>query len=95
MTRSEVIDFLKANYPDVCYSESREAFDLAIKVLEEPEWKKGRWIKNDFYEDALMCSCCNAYLDKEDWNRHYFYFCYHCGAFMEGMDDGEEKTDED
>lgn len=55
--------------------------------------KRGRWIKNDFYEDALMCSCCNAYLDKEDWGRHYFYFCYHCGAFMEGMDTGEEKQD--
>ena len=58
------------------------------------ERKKGKWIKNDFYEDALMCSCCHAYLDKEDWSRHYFYFCHHCGAFMEGMDVEEEKTDE-
>lgn len=65
----------------------------SIPVADVVERKKGRWIKNDFYEDALMCSCCNAYLDKEDWGRHYFYFCYHCGAFMEGMDVGEEKTD--
>jgi len=58
------------------------------------ERKRGRWIKNDFYEDALMCSCCHAYLDKEDWSRHYFYFCYHCGAFMEGMDCGADNREE-
>ena len=58
------------------------------------EQKKGKWIKNDFYEDALMCSCCKAYLDKQDWSRHYYYYCYHCGAKMKKMDDGEEKTDD-
>lgn len=52
--------------------------------------KRGRWIKNDFYEDALMCSCCRAYLGREDWSSHNFYFCYHCGAFMEGMDRGPD-----
>ena len=55
----------------------------SVNVVER---MRGKWIKNDFYEDALMCSCCRAYLDKEDWSRHYFYFCYHCGAFMEGME---------
>ena len=48
------------------------------------------WIKNDFYEDALMCSCCRAYLGREDWSSHNFYFCYHYGAFMEGMDRGPD-----
>ena len=64
-----------------------------VKTADVVERKKGRWIKNDFYEDALMCSRCRAYIDKEDWSRHYFYFCFHCGAFMEGMDTEEEKTD--
>lgn len=56
--------------------------------------RKGKWIQNDYYKDALMCSCCKAYLDKEDWSRHYFYYCYHCGAEMEKMDDGEETANE-
>lgn len=88
----------------VCEKRAEKERDLAEELVskwargELVERKKGRWIKNDFYEDALMCSCCHAYLDKEDWSRHYFYFCYHCGAFMEGMDCGADmrgkKTNE-
>lgn len=72
--------------------------DIAIKdapTADVVEVKRGKWIKNEFYADALMCSCCKAYLDKEDWSRHYFYFCYHCGAFMEGMDDGTDMEKQD
>ena len=33
MTREEAIDVLKANYPDPCFSDLREAVDVAIKAL--------------------------------------------------------------
>lgn len=39
MTRNEAIDVLKANYPDVCFSELREAVDVAIKAL-SARWHK-------------------------------------------------------
>lgn len=37
MTREDAIDFLKANYPDSCYELLREAVDIAIESLEQPE----------------------------------------------------------
>lgn len=87
MTREEAINVLnmvEAHGPLVI-----EAKEIAMEALKQPELKKGKWIKNKFYENALQCSNCDAYLDKEDWSRHYFYFCYHCGAFMEGMETEE------
>lgn len=35
MTREEAIDFLKAGYPDSCYEELSEAFDMAIEALKQ------------------------------------------------------------
>lgn len=37
MTREEAIDALKANYPDSCYELLREAVDIAIESLKQPE----------------------------------------------------------
>ena len=33
MTREEAIETLKANYPDACYKQLREAVDAAIEAL--------------------------------------------------------------
>ena len=38
MTNAEAIETLRANYPDACYEQLREAVDKAIKVLEAQEW---------------------------------------------------------
>lgn len=37
MTREEAIDVLKKNYPDSCFELLREAVDIAIKSLKQPE----------------------------------------------------------
>lgn len=37
MTREEAIDVLKANYPDSCYELLREAVEMAIEALQQPE----------------------------------------------------------
>ena len=37
MTREEAIDVLKANYPDACFGQLRDAVDTAISALEQPE----------------------------------------------------------
>lgn len=80
MTRNDAIDVLKANYPDAHYSELREAVDLAIKVLEEPERKKGRWLNKG---RKICCSECGRV------NFSKPNFCDECGADMR-----EEKNDE-
>lgn len=38
MTNAEAIETLRANYPDACFEQLREAVDKAIKALEEPKW---------------------------------------------------------
>ena len=38
MTNAEAIETLRANYPDACFEQLREAVDKAIKALEEQEW---------------------------------------------------------
>ena len=37
MTREEAIATLKANYPDVCFEQLRDAVDVAISALQQPE----------------------------------------------------------
>lgn len=39
------------------------------------------WRWNDD-EQAWFCSNCKACLEKEDVQRHYFEYCYHCGKHM-------------
>lgn len=38
MTNAETIETLRANYPDACFEQLREAVDKAIKALEVQEW---------------------------------------------------------
>ena len=35
MTNAEAIETLRANYPDICYGQLREAVDMAIEALKE------------------------------------------------------------
>lgn len=37
MTREEAIETLKANYPDACFEQLRDAVDAAIYALKQPE----------------------------------------------------------
>lgn len=86
MTRNEAIYTLKANYPDAHYSELREAVDLAVKVLEEPERKKGEWMYYGYGFTLHKCSLCgfkDAFCEPNN-------FCPNCGADMRE----KEKTDE-
>ena len=46
MTNAEAIEILRANYPDACYEQLREAVDVAIFSLKQPEivqCKDCRW----------------------------------------------------
>ena len=38
MTNAEAIETLRANYPDACFEQLREAVDKAIKALEAQDW---------------------------------------------------------
>ena len=57
MTNEEAIVTLKANYPDACYEQLREAVDTAIAALEAyvPEMNVGDMISRRAAIDALDC----------------------------------------
>jgi len=91
MTREEAIDVLKANYPDSCYELLREAVDMAIEALKQPEQKKGKWVKKADYGTTIFeCSCCHQVKPYEIGNSPdelIFWdckYCPECGAKMEG-----------
>lgn len=44
MTKKEAINILKRNYPNRCFKSLREAVDMAIEALKEPEQITGKWI---------------------------------------------------
>jgi len=82
MTREEAIDVLKKNYPDSCYELLREAVDVAIEALKQPEPKKGKWECDE--NGDWHCSVCRAIVERDEQINHYWQYCYHCGAKMEG-----------
>ena len=43
--------------------------------------KTGHWVEND--EGDFHCSECNAIVESDEQFRHYWGYCYHCGAKME------------
>ena len=50
---------------------------------EQPERKKGKWIKND--NGTYSCSLCHSWIPEEQ--HYYAQFCLHCGADMRGETD--------
>lgn len=94
MTNAEAIETLRANYPDACFEQLRCAVDMAIKALEKPEHKKGKWIyldkdKRFFHPHIVKCSVCDNTLDMYGVNagRGDANFCPNCGADMREPED--------
>lgn len=70
MTAAEAIKTLKANYPDACYEQLREAVDVAIEALEAQD-KVGDKIRlidaNKLRKDVLgLPDCYNGFSDAYD-----------------------------
>ena len=55
MTNAEAIETLRANYPDACFEQLREAVDKAIKALEEQEWIPCKERLSEKEVDVLCC----------------------------------------
>lgn len=61
MTKKEAIETLRANYPDACFEQLREAVDMAIEALSES--KTGEWVENCSYEKIFnYCPICGKKL---------------------------------
>lgn len=86
ITREEAIDILKKNYPDSHFKLLREAVDMAIEALKQPERKKGKWIEKthtyEFFEPIPLCVCSEC--GRTIKYREKYKYCPNCGAEMEG-----------
>ena len=83
MNKKLAIECIKTQYQFVDDT-TREAFDMAIKLLEQPERVKGNWVPIDEepHEDFECNRCGNvmcAVYDIDDYK-----FCPECGADMRG-----------
>ena len=95
MTNEEAIKILKSKMDgsvDTSY-EWAETVRMAIKALDEPERKKGKW---SFIGDNMFeCTCCGTPYTTQQLNglRNYNTdpyapkFCPNCGADMRGEQD--------
>ena len=45
---------------------------------------KGRW-EDTYLDGNWHCSNCGAIIEKDEQGNHNWYYCYHCGARMEGL----------
>ena len=83
----------------LCYEqgnmgEQKEALDLAIKALEEPERKKGKWTygEDEYGIDGYHCDKCGFFVPWDythkfiDFIKDY-RFCPNCGADMRGEEE--------
>ena len=82
MTNEEAIRLLQTQR--IFGDDLHEAFDMAIKALKER--KTGKWIFGSTLGHSWMkCSeCCVS----QDGQTACFTYCPHCGAKMEGAEDG-------
>ena len=49
-------------------------------MLDELE-PKAEWVKDEYGD--YHCEKCKAIIEKDEWERHNYNYCYHCGARME------------
>lgn len=100
MTRSEALEYFREELKDGKCSDTCpicNAMEWAIKALEQPERKKGKWEEEEVFDDLAIalwqsarCSACGLY----HTTPYMYYFsrynyCPHCGADMR-----KENTDE-
>ena len=93
MTNKEAIEALNEIFDDSEYSRGvawyGTAMDMAIKALEQPERKKGKWQDNHRQKfDGTFywfreCSVC-GYERNDDDSGKDTNFCPNCGADMRG-----------
>lgn len=100
MTNKEAIEMLETIcgncrlFPKCAYKKSEcfTAIDMAIKALEQPKQKKGKWIRitQGAMPEQYICPFCHRTIENygvEELLSVRYPYC-HCGADMRGDDDG-------
>lgn len=70
MTREETIATLKANYPDACFEQLRDAVDTAISVLKQPEIVRCKDCRYTDEDGVCQSSKGLAIQDDDDYCSH-------------------------
>lgn len=83
MTREEAIKYLiqptaTTTEPSAEYQKQREAYQMAIEALKQPERKKGKWLPYLTEGLIVKCSVCGSRYD-QPWR-----YCPNCGSYNGG-----------
>lgn len=52
-------------------------------IIEAEPVRHGKWI-DKYGNGDLYCSECGAVMERDEHVNHNLYYCYHCGARMDG-----------
>lgn len=77
------------------YAVSYDELSIALSRYCDTWFEKhdhAQW--EDTYKDGdWHCSKCGAIVEKDEQNRHNWYFCYHCGSPMKRAEGEPYATD--
>ena len=85
MSNKKLIDGLEWCGHDNYYNVMYYPILKEIKKRLSKERKTGKWQRRKG-SDCWECSECHAVMESDDFVRHNFYYCYHCGADMMNED---------
>lgn len=80
MTKEEAIKTLQELWRETNDSWYEEAFDMAIKELEDRPKTKGEWVDSKNAKGYVVCSNCNKLT--ASINRKKYNYCPFCGTDM-------------
>lgn len=60
-----------------------EIINMAINTVLDKLYNKpkAKWVIDEYGD--YHCEKCKAIIEKDEWGRHNYNYCYHCGARME------------
>ena len=81
------IDRRLEKHTNIILKELKEIKSMLDELEERP---KAKWIIDEYGD--YHCEKCNAIIEKDEWERHNYNYCYHCGARMnDEVDNGSSN----
>jgi hypothetical protein len=85
-TNIELHQALEAGIESLKYDDEQVKFlKNSLDYVNNKLESKTKWVIDEYGD--YHCEKCNAIIEKDEWGRHNYNYCYHCGARMEVEDE--------